>query len=135
MREVERDSSFLRRYLTESLVRELNLFEYKSRGNEKVVSRVADEDSWQAIKDTLIQNVGTGTIPVIKIEDADYSHNRVLFLRHSHDGRDLQLEYAEKTLQYLRQLWGREITLETAVNDKKSLLCFADDKLTIKPVH
>jgi stage V sporulation protein R len=135
VREVERDSSFLRRYLTENLVRELNLFEYKLRGNEKVVSRVADEDSWQAIKDTLIQNVGTGTIPVIKIDDSDYSNNRGLFLKHSHDGRDLQLEYAEKTLQYLRQLWGREIVLETIVNDKKSLLCFADDKLTIKPVH
>jgi stage V sporulation protein R len=135
VREVERDSSFLRRYLTEGLIRELNLFEYKSRGNEKVISRVADEDSWQAIKDTLIQNVGTGTIPVIKVEDADYGNNRCLFLKHSHDGRDLQLEYAEKTLQYLRQLWAREVALETIINDKKSLLGFADDKLTIKPVH
>ena len=135
VREVERDSSFLRRYLTEELVRELNLFEYQSRGNEKVVSRVADEDNWQSIKDTLIQNVGTGTIPVIKVEDADYNNNRGLFIRHSHDGRDLQLEYAEKTLQYLRQLWGRDVILETTVNDKKSLLCFSDDKLTIKPVH
>jgi stage V sporulation protein R len=135
VREVERDSSFLRRYLTEGLIRELNLFEYKSRGNEKVISRVADEDSWQTIKDTLIQNVGTGTIPVIKVEDADYGNNRCLFLKHSHDGRDLQLEYAEKTLQYLRQLWAREVALETIINDKKTLLGFADDKLTIKPVH
>ena len=134
VREVERDSSFLRRYLTEGLVRELNLFEYQSRGNEKVVSRVADEDNWQAIKDTLIQNVGTGTIPVIKVEDSDYGQNRGLFLRHSHDGRDLQLEYAEKTLNYLRQLWGREVALETILNEKKSLLCFSDDKLTIKPI-
>jgi stage V sporulation protein R len=135
VREVERDSSFLRRYLTEELVRELNLFEYESRGNEKVISRVADKESWQAIKDTLIQNVGTGTIPVIKVEDADYSNNRGLFLIHHHDGRDLQIEYAEKTLQYLRQLWGREVVLETVINDKKSLLCYSDDKLTIKPVH
>jgi len=134
VREVERDSSFLRRYLTEELVRELNLFEYQSRGNEKVVSKVADDDNWQAIKDTLIQNVGTGTIPVIKVEDSDYGHNRGLFLRHFHDGRDLQLEYAEKTLQYLRQLWGREVALETILNEKKSLLCFSDDKLTIKPI-
>jgi stage V sporulation protein R len=134
VREVERDSSFLRRYLTEELVRELNLFEYQSRGNDKVVSKVADNDNWQAIKDTLIQNVGTGTIPVIKVEDSDYGHNRGLFLRHLHDGRDLQLEYAEKTLQYLRQLWGREVALETTLNEKKSLLCFSDDKLTIKPI-
>jgi stage V sporulation protein R len=135
VREVERDRSFLRRYLTEDLVRELNLFEYKSRGNEKVVSRVADEESWQAIKDTLLQNVGTGTIPVIKVEDADYNNRRSLFLKHHHDGRDLQVEYAEKTLQYLRQLWGREVVLETEINEKKSLLCYSDDKLTIKPIH
>ena len=135
VREVERDRSFLRRYLTEDLIRELNLFEYKTRGNEKVVSRVADEESWQAIKDTLLQNVGTGTIPVIKVEDADYNSRRSLFLKHHHDGRDLQVEYAEKTLQYLRQLWGRDVVLETEINEKKSLLCYSDDKLTIKPVH
>jgi stage V sporulation protein R len=134
VREVERDSSFLRRYLTEELVRELNLFEYQTRGNDKVVSRVADKEGWESIKNTLIQNVGTGTIPVIRVEDADYNHNRGLFLRHYHDGRDLHLEYAEKTLQYLRQLWGREVTLETILNEKKTLLSFAEDKLAIKPV-
>lgn len=135
VREVERDSSFLRRYLTEELVRELNLFEYQQRGNDKVVSRVADEENWQKIKDTLIQNVGTGTIPVIAVEDADYNNSRTLFLKHAHDGRDLQLEYAEKTLQYLRQLWGREVILETSINSKKNHLHFGDNRLTIKPVH
>ena len=135
VREVERDASFLRRYLTEELIRELNLFEYQSRGGDQVVARVADDDNWRAIKETLIRNVGTGTIPVIKIEDADYNKNRVLFLKHHHDGRDLQLEYAEKTLRYLHQLWGREVVLDTEINGKQSLLVFADDKLTIKPVH
>jgi len=135
VREVERDSSFLRRYLTEGLIRELNLFEYQSRGEEKVISRVADEESWRDIKDTLIRNVGMGTVPVIRIEDADYNSNRSLFLKHHHDGRDLQLEYAEKTLRYLHQLWRREVVLETTINEKKSLLCFSDDKLAIKPLH
>ncbi|MBI4524821.1 MAG: SpoVR family protein [Deltaproteobacteria bacterium] len=134
VREVERDTSFLRRYLTEELIRELNLFEYQNRGNERVVSRVADDENWRAIKDTLIQNVGMGTIPVIKVEDADYNSNRVLFLKHDHDGRDLHLEYAEKTLQYVHQLWQRGVVLETIINEKKSLLCYADDKLVIKPV-
>jgi stage V sporulation protein R len=134
-REVERDASFLRRYLTEELIRELNLFEYQNRGGEKVVSRVADEENWREIKETLICNVGMGTVPAIKIEDADYNNNRVLFLKHDHDGRDLQLEYAEKTLQHLHQLWRREVALETVINEKKSLLSFSGDKLTIKPLH
>lgn len=135
VREVERDSSFLRRYLTEDLIRELNLFEYQTRGDDKVISRVADAENWRAIKETLIRNVGMGTVPIIKIEDADYHNNRILFLKHYHDGRDLHLEYAEKTMQYLHQLWGREVELETVINDKKSLLCFANDKLIIKPHH
>lgn len=135
VREVERDSSFLRRYLTEELIRELNLFEYQHRGGERVVNRVADRESWGDIKETLIRNVGMGTIPVIRIEDADYNNNRVLFLKHCHDGRDLHLEYAERTLQYLHQLWRREVVLETVINEKKSLLCFSNDKLVIKPLH
>lgn len=135
VREVERDTSFLRRYLTEELVRKLNLFEYQSQGSEKVVTRVADKESWRDIKETFIRSVGMGMVPVIKIENADYNNNRVLFLKHSHDGRDLHLEYAEKTLQYLHQLWGREVVLESVINEKTALLSFSDDKLVIKPLH
>ena len=132
VREVERDASFLRRYLTEELIRELNLFEYKRRGNDQVVSRVADEDNWRQIKETLIQNVGTATIPIIKVEDSDYLNNRTLLLKHHHDGRDLQLEYAEKTLKYVQQLWGRDVVMETRIDDRSTLLTFSDGKFIIK---
>jgi stage V sporulation protein R len=132
VREVERDGSFLRRYLTEELMRELNLFEYDTRGNEQVVTRVADKDNWRQIKDTLIQSVGTGTIPVIKVEDSDYKNNRTLLLKHFHDGRDLQLEYAEKTLRYLQQLWGHDVAMETVIEKHPTHLSFADDKLSIR---
>jgi len=114
------------------LIREMNLFEYEARGNERVISRVADKESWRAIKETLIHNVGMSSVPVIKIEDADYNSNRVLLIKHYHEGRDLHLEYAEKTLQYLHQLWKREVILETIINEKKSLLCFTDERLVIK---
>jgi stage V sporulation protein R len=132
VREVERDASFLRRYLTEDLIRELNLFEYQSRGNDQVVTRVADQDNWRQIKDTLIQSVGTGSIPVIKVEDSDYKQNRTLLLKHDHDGRDLQLEYAEKTLQYLQQLWGHDVAMETVVDGNKTWLTLSDNKLAVR---
>jgi stage V sporulation protein R len=132
VREVERDASFLRRYLTEDLIRELNLFEYKTRGNDQVVSRVADEENWRQIKETLIQNVGTGTIPVIKVEDSDYLNNRTLLLKHYHDGRDLQLEYAEKTLKYVQQLWRHDVVMESMIDNRNTLLTFSDGKFVIK---
>jgi stage V sporulation protein R len=132
VREVERDASFLRRYLTEDLIRELNLFEYKTRGNDQVVSRVADEENWRQIKETLIQNVGTGTIPVIKVEDSDYLNNRTLLLKHYHDGRDLQLEYAEKTLKYVQQLWRHDVVMDSMIDNRNTLLTFSDGKFVIK---
>ena len=97
-----------------------------------VISRVADEENWRQIKDTLIQNVGTATIPVIKVEDSDYLNNRTLLLKHYHDGRDLQLEYAEKTLKYVQQLWGRDVAMETTVDNRATLLSFSDGKFAIK---
>jgi len=132
VREVERDASFLRRYLTEERIRELNLFEYKSRGNDQVVSRVADKENWREIKETLIQNVGTATIPVIKVEDSDYANSRTLLLKHHHDGRDLQLEYAEKTLRYVSQLWGRDVAMDTVLDGRNTQLVFSDGKFALK---
>lgn len=133
-REVDRDVSFLRRFLTEELMREMDMFEYESRGDEMVISKVSDKDSWRDVKETLIKNVGMGSVPSIKIEDADYSHNRVLYLKHYHDGRDLQLEYAERTLSYLHRLWRHEVILETAVNGKKVLLAYSDKGFATKPL-
>ena len=133
-REVDRDVSFLRRFLTEEMMREMDMFEYEPRGDEMVISKVSDKDSWRDVKETLIKNVGMGSVPSIKIEDADYNHNRVLYLKHYHDGRDLQLEYAERTLSYLHRLWRHEVILETAVNGKKVLLAYSDKGFSTKPL-
>jgi len=132
VREVDRDRSFLRNYLTENLLRELDLFEHQAHRGKRVVTRVADEDSWQSIKDTLIRDVGMGSVPTIRIEDADYRNNRALYLSHCHDGRDLDLEFAKRTLAYLHQLWGREVVLETSINEEKALLSFAGERFEIK---
>jgi stage V sporulation protein R len=131
-REVERDTSFLRRYLTEDLMREMDLFEYEPRGEDLVVNKVSDVEGWRTVKEELIRNIGTATIPVIKVEDADFGQNRTLYLRHYHDSRDLHLEYAEKTLAYLYRLWGRECILETTVQGKRSLLCYNDRGFSAK---
>ncbi len=109
VRAADRDASFLRRFLTEELMREMDLFQYQTKGNDLVIAEVSDQEGWRKIKETLIKNVGMGTVPVIKIEDSRYGDNRTLYLKHDHDGRDLHLEYAERTLGYLYRLWGREV--------------------------
>jgi len=132
VREVERDTSFLRRYLTEDLIRELDIFQYEARGEDYVVSKVADDEGWRQVKETLIKNVGTNSIPVIRVEDADFGQTRTLYLKHYHDGRDLHLEYAEKTIAYLHRLWGREVVIETTLDGKRSLLCCNDRGFSVR---
>lgn len=134
VREVDRDASFLRRFLTHELMREMDLFAYEPRGEDIVISEVSDKDGWRGIKETLIKNVGMGSVPVIKIEDADYTHSRSLYVKHYHDGRDLQLEYAEKSLSYLHRLWRQEVVLETMVNGKRALLSYTDQGFSAKPL-
>jgi stage V sporulation protein R len=132
VRESDRDQSFLRRFLTREIMEDLHLFQHERRGKERVVTKVADHDSWKDVRDTLIKGVGTGSIPVIKVEDADFGKNRTLYLKHYHDGRDLQLEYAEHTLKHVEALWEREVVLETALNGKPSLLKIAGNSLKIE---
>jgi stage V sporulation protein R len=131
IRESDRDVSFLRRFLTPEIIRELHLFQHEKRGKERIVTKVADEESWGEIKENLIRNVGMSSIPVIRIEDSDFGRNRTLYLRHHHEGRDLLLEYAEHTLRHVQALWEREVVLETTVNGRPSLLKLVGDALKV----
>ncbi|MGH7856990.1 MAG: SpoVR family protein, partial [Candidatus Binatia bacterium] len=134
VRAADRDMSFLRRFLTEDLMRQMDLFQYEAKGNDLVISKVSDSEGWKRVKEVLLRNVGMGGVPVIKIEDANYSNNRTLYASHDHDGRDLHLEYAEKTLSYLYRLWGREVLLESALAGKRSILSFGENGFSVKPL-
>jgi stage V sporulation protein R len=126
VRETDRDVSFLRRFLTEELCRELDLFTWKPRGEHLVVSEVADEEHWENVKNALLKQIATGSMPVIRIHDANHKGRRALYLVHEHDGRDLDMTHADKTLSHLRTLWGREVYLLTYVRGKKTLMSVTD---------
>jgi stage V sporulation protein R len=70
--------------------------------------------------------------PVVKVIDADYGQSRGLYLKHEHDGRDLQLEFASKTMSYVHQLWGRNVLLETLLNGKPVWFSYTDRGFAVK---
>jgi len=135
VRETDRDSAFLRRHLSEDLIRDLDLFHYQAKGDEYVIDQVADNEGWREVKRALITNVGTSSIPVIRVEDGDFGGKRTLYLVHMHDGRDLHLEYAERTLAYAYQLWQHEVALETVVGGKATLLVYNDRGFSTKAIR
>lgn len=131
VREEDHDISFLRRFLTKDLARRIGLFEYSRQGSVDRVTRVPTDADWPAIKETLMCNIGTAGIPVIRAADADYGRWHALYLRHVHDGRDLHREYAEKTLSQINELWGRRVILETRLDCEPRFLIYDDGHLEV----
>lgn len=129
IREVDRDASFLRRFLTRKLMYEMDMIEIEPEGEDLVVSRVSDEANWQQVKQTLIAFTGMGSTPVIRIVDSDHGGNRTLLLHHDFDGRELLLDYAERSLRYLHQLWGRRVALQTVLDSQEIVLSWDGTEL------
>lgn len=126
VREVENDVSFLRTYLTKQLVDDLDLYIYKVEGDQLVIV----EKNWETIRDMLVASMTNFGNPYIVVDDADYRRNRELYLRHSFEGQELDIGYAEKTMQYVYNLWGRAVHIETMVDGKKVVLSFDGEKST-----
>jgi stage V sporulation protein R len=129
VREVDRDASFLRRFLTQPLMREMDMVELQPADGAMTVTKVADEEDWRAVKQTLLASVGMGGVPVIRVVDADHGGDRSLLLRHEFDGRELQMDYAEKTLRFVHQLWASDVVLETSLAGRPVALCWNGTEL------
>jgi len=126
VRELESDVSFLRNYLTKELVDELDLYIYKREGDQWVIV----EKDWQKIRDMLVASMTNFGVPYIVVEDGDYRRNRELYLRHCYEGQELDLRYAERTMQAIYDLWGRPVHVETVVDGRKMLISFDGQKAT-----
>ncbi len=126
----ERDSSFLRRFLTKELAEELYLFEHSKKGKNRVVSRLPNCDDYNSFRETLIKHIGMLSIPKIVVKDILPSNT--LILEHRFDDRELNLEWAEKTLKSIHWLWGNDCILETILNGNKVLLKCTNNEVKIE---
>lgn len=133
IREVDRDVSFLRQYLDEELMRRLDIFEYgPNPKGDLVVNKVSDEDNWQAVKQTLLRQVGMGGVPIIKATDINVKRGHTLKLLHEQGERELDPEHARHSLNHLFDLWRRPVELETKVDGKAILYQVNDDGFSTK---
>ncbi len=121
VRELDNDISFLRNYLTEELCEELDLFVYQLVDDEEWT---VTEKNWERVRDQLVANMTNFGFPYIEVTDGDYDGNRELYLMHRYEGVELDMKYARKTLEYVHNLWGRDVHLETVVDDEPLVMHF-----------
>jgi stage V sporulation protein R len=124
VREMENDVSFLRNYLTKDLVEELDLYLYRKEGDEWVIV----EKNWEKVRDSIVASMTNFGYPYLVIENGDYRGNRELYIKHLFEGQELDLNYAEKTLQHVYTLWGRPVHLETVYENKRILLSYDGER-------
>jgi stage V sporulation protein R len=114
-REVHHDESFIRQYLTQEDCEELNLFSFsQNEGKDLIVDDVSDDDGWKTVKNNLVMQTGANSIPVIYVESIEKDGS--LILHHEHDGRDLQIKYAEHVLEHCKHLWETDVQLITMLD-------------------
>jgi stage V sporulation protein R len=122
VRTLECDQTFLHKYLTEKLVRELDLYTYRVEEHNGELVWVVDETDWRTVRNTLVDNMTNFGVPVITVEDGDWEHRGELYLRHHYDGKPLDMQRTTRCLRYLVRLWGRPVHLETVIDDEQVLL-------------
>ena len=115
IRETHNDITFLRTYIDEEFMREMNYFSYsfKSKHKSTTIDDISDDGGWEAVRDELILNVGLNRIPTVYVDEL--KKDNTLALLHEHDGRDLDIQYAKKVFEHIQILWGDNVTLSTNI--------------------
>jgi stage V sporulation protein R len=72
-------------------------------------------------------------VPIIRVEDGDYQRRGELYLKHAFDGKEIDIEYAEKVLRAVYRLWGRPVHLETIFDEEPTRLSFDGEKNAQEP--
>jgi len=114
---------------------EMDLYQHETAGNERVVTKVASEQDWKDVKNTIIRQVGMNSLPVVKVHDANYNGLGKLLLVHEFDGRELDRDYTEHTLKFVKHLWQRPVILESFLNSRKVHLIYdTEEKFELKEI-
>ena len=118
IRQVHNDITFLRFYLDEQFMQDMNYFSYSFKKEKKsiTIDDVSDTRGWEAVRDHLINNTGLNRVPIVYVDEVE--KNNCLCLVHEHDGRDLELGYAKKVYNYIKDLWGDEVRLVSLVENE-----------------
>jgi len=120
----------LRNYLTAELVEELDLYLYKLEGDQWVIV----EKDWEKVRDGLVASLTNFGHPTIMVADGDYNRRGELLLEHCFDGQELDVGYADRTLEKVHAVWQRPVHLLTVLEEKPVVRSYDGARIEVNPV-
>jgi stage V sporulation protein R len=110
-----RDESFIRQYLSPTLIRKWRLFVLADAANEPhyQVASIHNERGYEKIRSALADSYDVGVSRSdIQVVDLDLLGDRHLRLQHKvRDGIVLEESSRDATLRHIRKLWGYDVSL------------------------
>lgn len=106
----EDDFGFVRNYLTRELIEKLELFVYEARDDGDI--RIAATDV-HAVHEAILAPKFNYGAPRIAANNMHVDGSLQLVHDHQSDGRGVDLNRAERVLEYIGKVWRRPVTLHT----------------------
>lgn len=110
----EDDFSFIRNHLDQAAAEALQLFRYRrqpSLPGEEIY--LIEEHDLDALKEEILRPKFNFGAPRIRVEHLGLDGSLHLAHEHAADGRGLDLERAQRVLEYIQRLWRRPVRLST----------------------
>ena len=105
------DFGFIRNYLSLELAQELDLFTYTARRNGEITVGESELDD---LREAILAPKFNFGAPKIYVDKVQNDGTLELVHKYQSDGRGLDLESAERVLEYIHAVWRRPIVLYTA---------------------
>ncbi len=116
-----KDDNFIRQFLSEEVVKEFGMMEITNEENSPYVeiSGIQNRTDFDRIRETLADQYSLAAMyPDIEVINANVYGDRTLELNHtSYRGTRLDSHRRHQTLQYMAQLWGYPVSMQTTYPD------------------
>jgi len=133
VRELYNDVTFLETFLTPDFCLKTKIFDklvIKHYGEALKLGKMTLFDAYNDLKRGLLFQMTNRASPFIYVINGNYQNRGELLLRHTHDGQDLDLPFAQATLENIYRIWQRPVYLETIVNKNPTLYSHKESGFT-----
>ena len=132
VRRLHNDVTFIDEFLDEEFCIERKLFgfDYNQRADHwEITTR-----EFRQIKNKLLFSLTNFGQPVIEVVDSNHGNRGELFLTHRYEGVDLDMAWAQPTMESLYRVWSRPVLVSTFVEGKAIILKYDGQEHTSEEV-
>lgn len=120
------DVEFIRNFLTDDMIRDLMVSEQEEQEDDEEIEKPEPAE----VRSKLVNSMMNSGEPVIVVEDGNFMNSKQLVLRHIYAERELDVNFRDRTLARLFDIWKRPVHLITPVEEKDVLFSYDGKSIT-----